>query len=298
MKKKLMMMLAVSVLLVGCGSADTTDNAQGTETPQTQEAQKQEEPTHEHNYTESITTEATCETDGVKTFTCECGDSYTEVITATGHIYENYVSNNDATYLADGTETAKCNTCDLTDTRTAEGSKLEYTYTDLDKTMYAKQSVNVRDLPTADGNKLGGLSSAQEVKVLGQCNETSWYKIEFDGGVAYVSNSYLQDSKPEQQTAQQSGTTNNTASTSTQNFPHALNAPWYDAGTGEVYFYTVGTANVMTEPYTTAFAMLDPYIQWGRGPLKTVGSKFNEYVGTYAEGDIYLSSAHIHYYDD
>ena len=289
------MILVVSLLLVGCGNTDTTDNAQGAEEQQAQQTQKQEE-THTHAYAESITTEATCETDGLKTFTCECGDSYTEVITATGHIYENYVLNNDATYLADGTETATC-VCGLTDTRTAEGSKLEYTYTDLDKTMYAKQSVNVRDLPTADGNKLGGLSSAQEVKVTGQCNETSWYRIEFDGGVAYVSNSYLQDSKPEQQTTTQGGTTNNTASTSTQNFPHALNSPWYDAGTGEVYFYTVGKASVMTEPYLTAFNMLEPYnyVINGIVPLKTVGSKFNEYVGTYAEGDIYLSSAQLRY---
>ena len=71
-----------------------------------------------------------------------------------------------------------------------------YTYADLDKTMYAKSSVNVRDLPSTDGNKLGGLSKAQEVHVTGQCNETNWYRIEYSGSVGYVSNNYLQDSKP------------------------------------------------------------------------------------------------------
>ena len=40
---------------------------------------------HEHSYTGTITTQATCTTTGVETFTCsECGDTYTSVIPATG----------------------------------------------------------------------------------------------------------------------------------------------------------------------------------------------------------------------
>lgn len=40
----------------------------------------------EHDYTEEVTTAATCTTDGLKTYTCSlCGDSYTEVIKAEGH---------------------------------------------------------------------------------------------------------------------------------------------------------------------------------------------------------------------
>lgn len=223
--KKLLMILLMSVLLIGCGNTDTTDADanNGAETQQTQQTQKQED-VHTHSYSESVTKEPSCVDAGEKTFACECGDSYTEPIEAIGHQFD-YVSNNDATYLADGTETATC-VCGLTDTRTAEGSKLEYTYTDLDKTMYAKQSVNVRDLPTADGNKLGGLSHAQEVKVTGQCNETSWYRITFGDGVAYVSNSYLQDSKPEQQTATQNTTTETSTSTEC---PYELGV-WYDMG--------------------------------------------------------------------
>lgn len=75
-----------------------------------------------------------------------------------------------------------------------------YTYTDLDKTMFAKQSVNVRSLPSTDGEKLGALSFAQEIKVTGQCNETKWYRIDYNGSVAYVSNNYLVDEKPVAQT--------------------------------------------------------------------------------------------------
>lgn len=38
-----------------------------------------------HAYTETLTTAATCEAAGLKTFTCFCGNSYTEAIAATGH---------------------------------------------------------------------------------------------------------------------------------------------------------------------------------------------------------------------
>lgn len=44
-------------------------------------------PEHKHNYTETITKEPTCTEDGEKKYTCDCGDSYTEVIPATGHNY-------------------------------------------------------------------------------------------------------------------------------------------------------------------------------------------------------------------
>ena len=41
---------------------------------------------HTHNYT-SNTTEATCTTEGSVTYSCTCGDSYTETIAATGHSF-------------------------------------------------------------------------------------------------------------------------------------------------------------------------------------------------------------------
>ncbi|MBP3692443.1 MAG: dockerin type I repeat-containing protein [Clostridia bacterium] len=38
-----------------------------------------------HAHVGSVTTPAGCETEGVRTYTCECGDTYTESIAATGH---------------------------------------------------------------------------------------------------------------------------------------------------------------------------------------------------------------------
>ena len=74
-----------------------------------------------------------------------------------------------------------------------EEVKEQYTYTDMDKTMYAVRSVNVRDLPSTDGNKVDSLKAGDEVKVTGQCNETGWYRLA-DGN--YVSNNYLTADKP------------------------------------------------------------------------------------------------------
>lgn len=70
-----------------------------------------------------------------------------------------------------------------------------YTYTDMSATMYAKSSVNVRDLPTTTGNILGTLNTATEVTVTGQCNETQWYRISYNDQIAYISNNYLSREK-------------------------------------------------------------------------------------------------------
>lgn len=238
MKKRIilcMLGLTLSIsILAGCSSK--TDSTAETETV------KATETAHEHNYTETITTAPTCEADGEATYTCDsCGDTYTEAIPATGHSFTNYVSNNDATYEADGTETAKCDNCDATDTRTAEGSKLAYTFTDMDATKYAKSTVNVRSMPTQDGEKLGSLSTNNEVKVTGQCNETGWYRIEYNGNTAYVSDSYLVDNKVETQTAstQSSGSTAQSSSnqSSSTECPYSL---WtmYDNGSVAWFYMT------------------------------------------------------------
>lgn len=50
---------------------------------------------------------------------------------------------------------------------------------------------------STDGNRLGGLSTNDEVTVSGQCNETGWYRFEYNGQTAYVSNSYVSDAKIE-----------------------------------------------------------------------------------------------------
>jgi len=45
-------------------------------------------PAHEHSWGDGeVTTQPTCTTEGVKTFTCECGETKTEAVAATGHSF-------------------------------------------------------------------------------------------------------------------------------------------------------------------------------------------------------------------
>ncbi|WP_295213281.1 leucine-rich repeat protein [Ruminococcus sp.] len=69
-------------------------------------------PAHTHSYTSTITKQPTCTAEGVKTFTCECGDTYTESIPAKGHTLEWVVissSGSGCTYSK--TEAYKCTIC-------------------------------------------------------------------------------------------------------------------------------------------------------------------------------------------
>ena len=43
---------------------------------------------HTHSYTSTVTKAASCTEAGVRTYTCSCGDSYTEAIPATGHDFD------------------------------------------------------------------------------------------------------------------------------------------------------------------------------------------------------------------
>lgn len=74
--------------------------------------------------------------------------------------------------------------------------KPNYTIDLLNKQMYAKDSVNVRDLPSTDGEKVGSLEANDLVYVTGQCKETGWFQIVYNDGYAYVSNKYLVESLP------------------------------------------------------------------------------------------------------
>ncbi len=68
---------------------------------------------------------ATCKEEGQEICLCsECGYGYAKPTPKLNHSFTNYIYNNDATTEKDGTETAKCDRCDATDTRTKPGTKL------------------------------------------------------------------------------------------------------------------------------------------------------------------------------
>ena len=82
-------------------------------------------PEHTHSYTSKVTKPATCTEDGVRTYTCECGDSYRQTIPATGHNYSDFVVTKPATCTEDGVKTKTCANCNdkITETIPATGHK-------------------------------------------------------------------------------------------------------------------------------------------------------------------------------
>ncbi|MBP3784398.1 MAG: hypothetical protein J6I68_14225 [Butyrivibrio sp.] len=78
------------------------------ETSSSGASQKKE--THTHSYTATVTKDATCTEAGEMTYTCSCGDSYTEVIAMKSHNYESTVTK-EPTCTETGTETKECADC-------------------------------------------------------------------------------------------------------------------------------------------------------------------------------------------
>ena len=85
---------------------------------------------HIHDYGEGVvTTEPGCETKGVKTFTCSCGDSYTEEIPAIGHKWNDGEQTKDPTCNDAGEKTYTCQN-DGSHTKTEAVAKLGHKYDD------------------------------------------------------------------------------------------------------------------------------------------------------------------------
>ena len=78
---------------------------------------------HIHSYTETITKEPTCLEDGEKTYICDCGDSYIELVPATGHNYIDGVCINCGEVDPDAVEKIKIGD---TETRIIAGQTLEF----------------------------------------------------------------------------------------------------------------------------------------------------------------------------
>lgn len=172
MKHKNLTLMAVAMSIVlslsACGTAEKANSVAGTESIMTESTESVENSTEAFVPEEELSTEESVET-------TEATESVAETVTETQEP------------VADEA---------VIDVKTVSNDKTTdagYTYADLSKTMYAKSTVNVRSLPSTSGSKLGSLSKNQEVAVTGQCNETGWYRISFNGGEGFVSNKYLAD---------------------------------------------------------------------------------------------------------
>ena len=134
--------------------ATTQKTTEAATQKQTEKTTEKTTEAHKHNYTSSITKASTCTSEGVMTYRCSCGDSYTETIGRTAHSFGSYTYNNDATESADGTETAVCSVCGERSTRTAAGTKLAHvhSYTESVTTMPACTTDGVKTFSCSCGN--------------------------------------------------------------------------------------------------------------------------------------------------
>jgi len=117
---------------------------------------------HTHSYTEKITKNPTCTESGTKTFTCSCGTSYTETVSATGHSYGAWTVTKNATVSEEGTETRTCLKCLHKETRSIPK-----------RNPFVKEetiAVNYKQVLTFDGNQPKQLVSSNSSVALVEGN--------------------------------------------------------------------------------------------------------------------------------
>lgn len=160
--------LCAALMLTACGSKETTSN----ETANTE--------TTSVESTEMTTTEA-----AVAEPTAEPTETPTESKAAPT---ETAPAESPAPAVEPTAEPVVAETTTVADTG--------YTYSELSQTMYAKSAVNIRDLPSTDGKKIGSLKANQEITVTGKCDQTGWYRFDLNGTTGYVSDKYIVSEKP------------------------------------------------------------------------------------------------------
>ncbi len=93
---------------------------------------------HTHEFTQKITdyeyllSPATCTEKAKYYYSCECGEKGTETFdygSPLGHDFGDYLSDDNATCIADGSKTAKCTRCNATDTVTDANTRLGHKFT-------------------------------------------------------------------------------------------------------------------------------------------------------------------------
>lgn len=197
-KKNLMIILMSALLLCACGN-EVNNN---TITPE-QESGSEQKANTEESQGDRTEGESDSEVGNSETSTEENSETTTEENTEVNTEVDTEVSTEVNTEVNTEVITEQDAEApileDTKDEPTSEEEEVVYTYQELNQTMYAKSSVNVRTLPSVDGDKVGKLSKAQEVQVTGRCNETGWYRISYKDDVAYVSDSYLVNNKPEEE---------------------------------------------------------------------------------------------------
>ena len=176
--------LCAALMLTACGSKETTSN----KTASTETTSVTATETNSVESTEMTTTEAT-----VAEPTVEPTETPTE----------SEAVPTETTPAESPAPAVEPTTAPVEPTAVSTG----YTYSELNQTMYAKSAVNVRDLPSTDGKKIGSLKASQEIVVTGKCDQTGCYRFELNNTTGYVSDKYIVSEKPAVNTVAANNTT-------------------------------------------------------------------------------------------
>ena len=202
--KTVVAILCAALMLTACGSKETTSN----ETASTETTSVTATETNSVESTEMTTTEATVEPTEAPTETAPAESP---------------------------APAAEPTTAPVEPTAVSTG----YTYSELNQTMYAKSAVNVRDLPSTDGKKIGSLKASQEIVVTGKCDQTGWYRFELNNTTGYVSDRYIVSEKPAVNTAAPAATPAPAQTTTT-----GSSEPYFDRTVAEQVFALVNNDRV------------------------------------------------------
>lgn len=134
---------------------------------------------------------ATCETDGSKTYTCEvCGETKTETIKATGHQFSAWKTIQEQSVFSDGVQERTCSICGKKETRNT-GEKLKATITTNASSLKLKRRQStkkfvVSGLAKGDSVKSWASSNKKIVSVSGKTNGTCTIKAGNKTGKAKI----------------------------------------------------------------------------------------------------------------
>ena len=246
---------------------ETTTQAQ-TEKATEKATQAPTKPAHTHSYTSTVTKASTCASEGVMTYRCPCGNSYTETIGKTAHSFGSYTYNNDATEAADGTETAVCSVCGERSTRTAAGTKLAHVHS-------YTETITTPPACTTDGVKTFACSCGSSYTEAVPATGHIW------GDYAYNNDATTESDGTKTKCCTVCGERETvTAEGTKKNLPS-----WYDEHSQPLNTTTGGFSDGSLEAYFVSgqFSWSDAALGcWDFGYSMT-----SDYVGTYAEGNVY-----------
>ena len=284
MKKRIysiLMVVVMTIALVACGTAQSSPDSEAVETVK----------------------------EVVESADAENSEAVSETEQATEAPVDEAASEAESAEIASEPESSE--TASTPETSTEENSEAvsepdseavvepEFTVTEVTAPKYATQSVNVRSGPSTDYDKIGGLTTNQEVQVTGQAS-TGWYRFTWtDGREAYVSDRYVSDEKVEKPAASETpsnggNSTAGTGSTASNACPYALWQP-IDNWDTISWYVTQPDPNWETSGHKETQAWMQQTIldrfgdeKWQPGYTVYAEQVTWQYIGHYAEGDVYL----------